>query len=240
MQLPEGNYIRVGQHGFLGLVDAMPAQPGLADERIAWCARRSYQKGTKATSTDAQLVASLWKRGHTTPFEHVVFTLHAFLPLFVQNQWVRYRHNSFSILSLRYSEAGDEFYLPNALRIQDTKNKQGSKGLLVEMEGGREVEAALLEKLRAHFDASLALYGDMRKAGVAREQARIVIPTAAYSDMVVTTNLHSLLHLLTQRLAHDAQPEFTWYAQALHQLLTPYAPSVMAAFDQGLLAEVSA
>ena len=67
--------------------------------------------------------------------------------------------------------------------------------------------------------------------GVSKEQARGVMPTAAYTSFVWTCSLQALLHFLSLRDARDAQGEIQAYAQALHRLARPIVPEAFDAFE---------
>src|SRR6056297_1566772 len=115
--------IEVLDKGFVQLVDHM------GDDRSAVkAARVSYGKELSTDERDKKLINYLLKHGHYSPFEHISCTFHVKAPIFVVRQWFRHRVGmSPNEISRRYtSKQADEFYIPNHIRIQDTKNKQGS------------------------------------------------------------------------------------------------------------------
>ena len=116
------NVIKCLDQGFVRLVDSMGG-----DDSIVQAARVSYGKGTKKVSQDTGLIRYLMRHRHTTPFEMVEFKFHCKMPIFVARQWVRHRTANINEYSLRYSEARDEFYIPNPKNIstQSALNKQG-------------------------------------------------------------------------------------------------------------------
>jgi len=85
------NYQLCLDHGFVGLVDAMPSTPGEGDSAIVQAARVSYGKGTRKVSEDRGLIRYLLRHHHTTPFEMVEFKFHCKIPIFVARQWIRHR-----------------------------------------------------------------------------------------------------------------------------------------------------
>ena len=71
--------IRVDEHGFIALVDAMPRlvpQGQTADSAIVQAARVSYGQGTKKVNEDRGLIRYLLRHRHTTPFEMIEFKFH--------------------------------------------------------------------------------------------------------------------------------------------------------------------
>lgn len=72
--------------GFVELVDKMGD-----DLTVVNAARVSVGKTSeKLTDRDITLIKYMLENGHTSPFEHVVFTFRIKCPLFVRSQWMRY------------------------------------------------------------------------------------------------------------------------------------------------------
>jgi len=122
--------IRVHEHGFIALVDAMPRlvpQGHTADSAIVQAARVSYGQGTKRVNEDRGLIRYLLRHRHTTPFEMVEFKFHVSMPIFIARQWIRHRTANVNEYSGRYSIMPDHFYRPSleAVRKQSQSNRQG-------------------------------------------------------------------------------------------------------------------
>jgi thymidylate synthase (FAD) len=161
---------------------------------------------------DKKLLFYLMEHRHDGPFEMVElkFRLHA--PEVVWRQLLRHRTGNFNLQSFRYTEAqAEEFYIPQAWRLQDAKNKQASAG-----EAAPEVSASLSAALEKHIADSFALYQAALAQGVAREIARLYLPAfALYSTGVVKFDARNLMHFFSLRLAEDAQHEIRLYARAM-------------------------
>lgn len=72
--------------GYVELVDMMGD-----DLTVVNAARVSVGKYTKEINDrDKALIKYMLENGHTSPFEHVVFTFRIKCPLFVRGQWMRY------------------------------------------------------------------------------------------------------------------------------------------------------
>jgi thymidylate synthase (FAD) len=98
--------LKVLDHGFIALIDAMPRlvpQGQTADAAIVQAARVSYGQGTKQVSEDRGLIRYLMRHRHTTPFEMVEFKFHIAMPIFVARQWIRHRTANVNEYSARYS-----------------------------------------------------------------------------------------------------------------------------------------
>jgi thymidylate synthase (FAD) len=63
--------------------------------------------------------------------------------------------------------------------------------------------------------------------GVCREQARIVLPVATYSECIWTASTQSIMHFLRLRLDENAQFEIREYAQAVCDITSSIFPKTM-------------
>lgn len=213
--------INVHRKGFVRLADRMGG-----DESICRAARTSYGKGTRSISDDRSLIRFLVRHEHSTPLEFVQVVLHMRLPVFVARQLMRHRAGTFTECSARYSEVPDTFFVPDEVRAQSTANRQGSEGLVDSCEGSAFREAA-----GRICDAAHSVYTSALEAGVAREQARIVLPVSMMTDLYWSVNLRNLLHFLRLRCDSHAQAEMRDYANAIYEITRPIAPLAFEAFD---------
>lgn len=198
------------QSGYIELVDYMGN-----DYRILEAARVSTgAQAKKGESKDRNLIRYLYKNKHLSPFEMAVFTFRVKAPIFVARQWFRHRMGSFNEASARYKEFEWEPLRPKIYRVQDTKNKQNSSGMLIADDHNSATD--LVEN--AYTEAEIS-YGKLLHLGVAREQARIVMPVGQYTEFMWTVNLRSLLHFLELRLHPHAQKEIRDYADAILSIL---------------------
>lgn len=205
------------------------------DELIAQAARRSYQKGTKTLRSDAELIDYLIRHEHMSPVEmpHMLFYIKA--PIFVVRQLFRHRTANVNELSLRYSEMEEEFFTPDSLRKNTLQNRQSSEeGYFTELE-----EAHFLDLISEHNEESYIKYRRLLEGGVAREQARAVLPVSAYTDLFWQQDLRNLLHLLRLRLSPHAQKEIRDYAEVMAQMVRQYFPATWSAFENHVLNAIS-
>jgi len=226
--------IKIHEHGFVALVDAMPrlipAGGGqTADSAIVQAARVSYGQGTKKVNEDRGLIRYLLRHRHTTPFEMIEFKFHIAMPIFIARQWIRHRTANVNEYSARYSVVPDTFYRPSpeSVRKQSKSNRQGGAELF-----GPE-EAVTAAEFLKYLDDAEALYGRYEKlleSGVSRELARIGLPVSAYTQWYWKCDLHNTLRFLSLRIDPHAQEEIRIYAQAMYALLEPIVPLTMEAF----------
>ncbi len=223
-----GEAIPVLDHGFVRLVDYLGG-----DARIVQSARVSYGAGTRTVREDAALIDYLLRHAHTSPFEQVVLTFHLKMPIFVARQWMRHRTARANEISGRYSVLPGDFYLPepDQLRPQSTRNKQGRGAEAV----SPELQAKILDLLKAGQERSYAEYEGILEDGVARELARVHLPVSLYTEMYWQIDLHNLMHFLRLRIDDHAQYEIRVYGDALAQCAKAVAPLAYAAFEEHVL-----
>ena len=207
---------------FVRLINSMGS-----DVEIVNGARVSFGKRREELDEkDKVLIQYLADERHTSPFEHVAFTFHIKCPLFVTRQWHRHRTWSYNEISRRYTSLNLEFYVPQAYRQQAETNRQASTDeLITETKDGRNLHALIAEHTREAF----AFYEELIEQGVAREQARMVLPQNMYTEMYATVNLHNLIHFIELRIHSGAQWEIQQYAKKLLDLAEEAAPYAIKA-----------
>lgn len=194
-----------------------------SDKRVAQAARTSTE--FKSTQKPIKrLIRHLIKNNHWSPFEQVFFTLISEIPIFVARQLMRHRSHFFNEYSLRYSEALNHVFVPDEYNSQSDSNKQvRDRGVVI---GG--VRSEVVE----HHERSFGLYRDLLSAGVAREQAREVLPVAVYTRVMHSLSLRSALTFIGERGAWDAQPEIQAYASGLRDVVRGVAPLSLQFFEE--------
>jgi thymidylate synthase (FAD) len=220
--------IRVLDKGFVRLIDYMGG-----DQRIVQAARVSHGAGTKTHRQDRGLIHYLMRNEHTSPFEQVVLTFHAKMPVFVARQWVRHRTARLNEVSGRYSIMRDEFYVPEAgaLKAQSEANKQAR----AEEPLDPGVAEAIRAELRQDQETLYRHYLGMIDRGLAREVARANLPLSLYTEWYWQMDLHNLLRFLRLRMHPDAQYEIREYAAAIARCARAVAPIAFEAFEEHVL-----
>lgn len=210
--------------GFVRLVDYMGS-----DDSVVRAARVSYGQETKGEEADQKLIDYLMKHNHGTPFEHIHLTFHIKCPLFVARQWFRHRIGSFNEISGRYVELEEEFWKPTEWRANvNPRNQQASE--IVEWD----------ENLREHLDSqylklttmAFDTYHWMLENGVAREQARAVLPLSTYTEFYWTVNARSLFNFINLRTSPDAQAEIQAYGNVIYEIAKSKFPWTFAAYNK--------
>lgn len=199
-----------------------------SDLTVVNAARVSFSKESQLVSVagsqilgtpDRNLIAYLAKHGHFTPFTHPQITLRETIPIFVARQ--RFKHTvgfSYNEVSRRYVDDTPEFYFPPVWRSRpDGSLKQGS--------GGAHPESDEISSSYARFiDQAASLYNDMIVAGVAPEQARMVLPQSMLTSYYVTGSLAAFARAYKLRADAHAQVEIQRLAAEWEAVIQPLFP----------------
>ena len=213
-------------HGLVRVIDYMGD-----DDAIVQAARVSYGAGTKKAQDDNSLIRYLMRHWHSTPFEMCEIKFHIKLPVFVARQWIRHRTANVNEYSARYSILDKEFYIPDPsnLAAQSKINNQG-RGEVLEAEEAQRV----LEILKNDSNQSYANYERLLssdgKPGLARELARMSLPTNIYTQWYWKTDLHNLFNFLRLRADKHAQYEIRVYAEIIGEIVQKWVPKAFQAF----------
>lgn len=187
------------------------------DFKAVQAARVSYNAGMKGPEADEKLLAFLIEEKHLKPFEHNIITFEIYMPIFVERQLRTYRTIAYSEWSRRYSSQSLEFWTPEEFRVQDTKNIQGSLGTHPENDTLKLIFKNVYEILEKQ-------YNNMIKEGVAKEQARAILPVGLYTKVWATGNLRNWMHVVEERTSEHTQEETRIFAIAIKELLSEIFP----------------
>jgi thymidylate synthase (FAD) len=170
---------------------------------------------------DEKLIKFLAKHQHTSPFEHVTATFRLTVPMFIARQIMRHRTFSYNEISRRYTSADIKLWYCDSWRGQSDKNLQCSSGQLT--------DHISTEIYKETVSKALIAYNALLDRGIAREQARAVLPQCTYTSFYMTGNLHNWMHFLKLRLDAHAQPEVQVVAEAIKSKLLLICPASVAA-----------
>jgi thymidylate synthase (FAD) len=192
-------------------------------ELIAYCARVSNPSNQMNTETSEKLIKYLIKHAHWSPLEMVSACLEINTTRDIAHQIVRHRSFSFQEFSQRYAdpkEFGEQFVLREA-RLQDHKNRQNSIGIDTESDLHYEWES----KQQKVIDLAKETYEWAIKAGIAKEQARVVLPEGnTKTRLYMNGTLRSWIHYIDLRSAHGTQKEHELVAKACAKVISEIFP----------------
>lgn len=183
-----------------------------ANEFIAYVARVSNSSNQHSNDTADNLIDYLMRHKHWSPFEHYYLTLEIECPKDIAIQLLRHRSFTFQEFSQRYANVSDMGMTYRECRLQDQKNRQNS------LENDNEQLAKWWYMAQTDIiDTSTMLYDQAIKKGVAKEQARAILPIGlTMSRLYVTGNIRSFIHYLTVRLDPTTQKEHRQLARAIY------------------------
>ena len=186
---------------------------------------------------DKKLVNYLIKHKHTSTLEHNIATFRIKVPIFVRSQHHRHRTWSYNEISRRYTDADLQFYTPEEYRTQHKSNRQASNlDSLINpvMDVYHEhLESRLCnEAVEFHVRNSLYLYEDMIKKGVAREQARMILPQNMYTEYYATANANNILKFIDLRTHEGAQWEIQQLANRMLDIIENLWPVTVRSFKE--------
>jgi thymidylate synthase (FAD) len=160
----------------------------------------SMGKASGLSDRDAKLVRYLAVHKHISPFGHAFCTWHVKAPVFVARQLVKHKFLRWNEISRRYVDDEPEFYTPDVWRGRSADKKQGSEGV-VKLYG---VAEQIVDDYAAE---ALTAYQVLLEAGVAPEQARMVLPQSTMTEWYWSGSLDAFADMCRLRITPDTQYE---------------------------------
>lgn len=214
-------------HGFVRYLGSIGTELDIVN-----AARVSFHKESESFGKDEErLMNFLMKNRHGTPFEQgFMARFHIRLPIFVMREWVRHRIGySINEESGRYVEMRPDFYIPETKNVRKQEGKPGAytftgadEGLALYAQG----------EIKMASERAFDVYRRLLEQGIAKEQARLVLPLNLYTEMRWTCNARSMMNFLGLRAAPDAMFEIRQYAYALEDIFATYAPAVHKLWEE--------
>lgn len=205
-------------------------EEGLLDvqELIAFCARVSNPSNQLNTETSEKLIRYLVKNAHWSPLEMVSACLEVETTRDIARQILRHRSFSFQEFSQRYADpTKDLSFVLREARLQDPKNRQNS----VEVEIKDEDDEFLIHEWNRRqqevIDLSQENYKWAVDCGIAKEQARAVLPEGlTVSRMYINGTLRSWIHFIEVRSGNGTQKEHMAIALECAKVIAEIFPLV--------------
>jgi thymidylate synthase (FAD) len=118
-------------------------------------------------------------------------------------------------VSRRYVDDDPEFWYPEHWRGRPTDKKQGSSDDTIDWLGRAERTGT---RVRKTCEMAMHTYRTMIEAGVAPEQARMVLPQNTYTEWYWTGSLYAFVRVCGLRCKGDTQEETRDVAWKIHDL----------------------
>ena len=192
---------------------------------VAYCAKVSNPQGQMNMESSERLLTYLIKHKHWSPFEMASATMEVTTTRDIARQLLRHRSFSFQEFSQRYADPRDmenTFVLREA-RLQDTKDRQNS----VEVDNPR-LSGEWNMRQQAVIDAAKEHYNWAISKGIAKEQARAVLPEGnTVSRLYVNGTIRSWIHYVELRSANGTQREHMALAVEVGKALSSIFPMMI-------------
>ena len=221
--------MKVLDKGFVEVIDTLGD-----DLTVVNSARVSFGKRkTKWDKGDERLVRYLAKYKHYSPFRHLQVQFHVKAPEFVMRQWYKHvvgiettsngstKDHAWNEISGRYVPV-EEFYIPEIWRKQSEDNKQASEGVL-ESENNRRAKHYYDTALSTTVNMYNRLINDL---GVAKEQARVILPLSQYTEVYWTASFQAIMNFIELRNEKTSQIEIQEYAKAMLKITHDTFPKI--------------
>ena len=191
-----------------------------AENLVAYCARVSSKN--QDNPNIQKLLEYCIKHEHWSVFETAYITVEIETSRAISAQILRHRSFTFQEFSQRYAEVPD--FITYKARRQDKKNRQASiDDMKFEDRHWFDIAQDRVQSLTA------ALYLDALDRGIAKEQARFLLPMSSKTKIYMTGNIRSLIHYLNLRAKWDTQKEHRDIAIEIIEILKKELPTISKA-----------
>jgi thymidylate synthase (FAD) len=179
------------------------------DLDVVNAAKVSFAKESKEFDDNSvRLIKYLAKHRHMSPFGHCFARFHVKAPIFVARQLVKHKFLRWNEVSRRYVDDEPEFYKPDVWRGRSADKKQGSDGV-VKLYGVAE------QIVDDYVAEALTAYQVLLEAGVAPEQARMVLPQSTMTEWWWSGSLDAFADMCNLRRKEDTQYETRLVANSI-------------------------
>lgn len=193
-----------------------------AEKFIVYCARVSSPDQTKGE--EAKLINYCIKNKHWSIFEMASMCVEIVTSRAIAQQILRHRSFHFQEFSQRYA-AVTNFEMYNA-RSQDTKNRQNSVDNMSneDLKWFKDAQEMVQDVARTTYDEAL-------NRGIAKEQARFLLPLSTTTKLYMHGSIRDWIHYLNLRTENGTQLEHKDIAEQIKTIFINQLPIVSQALD---------
>jgi thymidylate synthase (FAD) len=196
-----------------------PVDEGLTAEGLL-----AYEARVSSPNQDNPSYEELLKycaeHGHWSVFEMADVTVEITTSRAIAQQILRHRSFSFQEFSQRYATVGAGFKQYEARR-QDTKNRQNSIDDMSEEDKLWFLSAQVNVQRQA-----LSYYEEALRKGIAKEQARFLLPLGVSTKLYMKGSIRSFIHYIQVRTDKSTQKEHRDLALAIKSIILEQFPSL--------------
>lgn len=200
---------------------------------VAYCARVSNPSNQLNTETSEKLINYLINNQHWSPLEMVSVCLEITTTRDIARQILRHRSFSFQEFSQRYADPTKELnFVYRDARLQDKKNRQNSIELNLDNDDERYIAYHWENLQRKLMEESKNLYNYAIAKGIAKEQARAVLPEGLIeSRLYMNGTLRSWIHYIQLRTANGTQKEHIEVAKECAKVINSIFPMTQSLIE---------
>ena len=191
-----------------------------AEKIIGYCAKVSNP--VNQDGDPSRLLAYCIKNGHWSIFEMANMTVEITTSRAISPQILRHRSFSFQEFSQRYAEATDFKLYP--ARSQDYKNRQNSIDDMTQ-----DVKDWFTTAQMENNRDAMERYNQALEMGIAKEQARFLLPGSTQTTLYMNGTIRSWIHYLDLRCGNGTQKEHKEIADSIKDIFNEQLPIIAAA-----------
>lgn len=182
----------------------------VTEEGIDLVAEAAKVSGVFSTQSAKEIVELIVDNDYSSVLEHIALTFDiSRISVALSRELLEHRIASHTARSTRYmEEKGFGYYVPRELERK-----------------GKEEEARIYREAMKNAKDD---YTKLRELGIAKEQARYVLPLALHTHYVVTMNVRGLLNFFMLRLCVRAAPEIRELAMRLYKICLDEYPAIFS------------
>ena len=173
---------------------------------------------------DDKLIKYLAKHKHISPFGHCFASFHVKAPVFVARQLVKHKFLRWNEISRRYVDSDPEFYVPDVWRGRSADKKQGSDGVIEDIDP--DVANSMVACAKHDYNYLIA-------KGVSPEQARMILPQSMMTEWYWSGSLDAFVDMCNLRCTDDTQRESRIVADAIDEEMESLFPVSWSALRHG-------
>ena len=209
----------------VAITRSVPEDPDMVqtpEEFISYVARVSNPANQNNQQTAPKLLKYLIEHKHWSPFEMVSFTVEIQTSRAIAAQILRHRSFSFQEFSQRYATATE--VCRYEARRQDSKNRQNSIDDMSndDRDWFQQAQDEVEVLARKH-------YGEALQRGIAKEQARFLLPLSTATTLYMSGTARSWIHYLQLRTDPGTQLEHRQIAEEIKLIFCQQFPATSEA-----------
>lgn len=195
-----------------------------AQDIISYVARVSNPNNQMSFETGSKLIKYCITHEHWSIFEHAFVTLEIKTSRAIAAQILRHRSFTFQEFSQRYAQAFD--CVTYGARRQDSNNRQNS------IDDMSEEDRMWFKNAQEEvWEDAKSLYDEAITKGIAKEQARFLLPLNTATTLYMSGSVRSWIHYVQLRSANGTQKEHMDIAISARSIIAERFPDIAKALE---------